>query len=202
MAKMFKFTRSEQIIIAVLVFVLIFVNLGIYIIGQKQQKQAVELESNIKMAVPVQYDGLDSKKQLLVHISGEVEMPGIYRFPAGSRIYQVFQRAKIKPSGYVEHLNLAAYLTDGQKIYVPEKRGMNRNKNLSLANQASAPRKININTSTVEELETLHGIGPEYARRIIEYRNDKRFTTIEEIMRIRGIGLKRFQKIKGKICVN
>ncbi len=202
MAKMFKFTRSEQIIIAVLVFVLIFVNLGIYIIGQKQQKQAVELESNIKMAVPVQYDVLDSKKQLLVHISGEVEMPGIYRFSAGSRIYQALQRAKIKPSGYVEHLNLAAYLIDGQKIYVPEKRGMNRNKNLSLADQASAPRKININTATSEELETLPGIGPEYARRIIEYRNDKRFITIEEIMRIRGIGLKRFQKIKGKICVN
>jgi len=198
---MFKLTRSEQIAIAVLVFLLIIVNLGIYVIDQRRQGRAVELESNMRAAEPAQYNDLDSKRQLLVHISGEVELPGIYRFGVGSRVYQALNRAKVKPSGYVEHLNMAAYLIDGQKIDVPKKRSISGGGTTSVSSLATDSKKININTATAAELETLNGIGQEYARRIIEYRNNKHFATIEEIVRVKGIGLKLFQKIKDKICV-
>ncbi len=63
-------------------------------------------------------------------------------------------------------------------------------------------KRIDINTATVEELETLKGIGRVLARRIVEYREENGpFTRVEEIMRVRGIGYKTFEKIKDHITV-
>lgn len=70
------------------------------------------------------------------------------------------------------------------------------------ASKASATEKVNLNTATEEQLQTLPGIGPSVAKRIIDHRNKNgKFTKIEEILNIRGIGEKKFQRIKDRLVV-
>lgn len=64
-----------------------------------------------------------------------------------------------------------------------------------------AERKININTASESELVGLNGVGEVTAKAIIEYRENKKFESIEEIMEVKGIGAKKFEKIKDEICV-
>ena len=67
--------------------------------------------------------------------------------------------------------------------------------------QAQSDEKININTASVEMLQTLNGIGPSLAERIVEYRKESPFITIEEITNVSGIGPSIFEKVKDFITV-
>jgi len=194
---MFNLTRAEQITIAVVFVLLMAVSFGVYIIERGHQHQFSEFKSNIAHAGPVQYNNERQGKQLTVHISGEVENPGIFQFPEGTRVYQALAKAKVKQTGYVNHINQAMKLYDGQSLHVSSKTKPGRRRDVAANNSG----KININTAAAAELETLSGIGPVYAQRIIEYRSTKPFSAIEEITRVRGIGLKTFANIKDKICV-
>ena len=74
----------------------------------------------------------------------------------------------------------------------------------ALAQKAKAPsnEKVNLNTATTEQLETLPGVGPAMAKRIIEHRTKSgKFTKIEDLLNIKGIGEKKFQKIKERLVV-
>jgi competence protein ComEA len=73
---------------------------------------------------------------------------------------------------------------------------------LAQTSKAAAVDKVNLNTATEEQLQTLPGIGPSVAKRIIEHRNKNgKFSKIEEILNVRGIGEKKFQKIKDRLVV-
>ncbi len=68
--------------------------------------------------------------------------------------------------------------------------------------KASSTEKVNLNTATAEQLQTLPGIGPAMAKRVIEYRTKVgKFTKIEELINVKGVGEKRFQKIKDRLVV-
>ncbi len=68
--------------------------------------------------------------------------------------------------------------------------------------KASSGEKVNLNTATVEQLQTLPGIGPSMAKNIIEHRTKVgKFTKIEEIINVKGIGEKKFQKIKDRLVI-
>ena len=99
------------------------------------------------------------------------------------------------PYGDVESINLAETVTGGQHIHI--KFNFHGNPESLLRNQ-----KININTATVKELDSLPGIGPTMAKRIEEYRQSKgAFTSIEDIKHVKGIGDGLFKKIRDKITV-
>ena len=68
-------------------------------------------------------------------------------------------------------------------------------------NMEQATAIININTATIAELDTLPGIGPAIANRIVEFRNQQPFTKIEDIMLVKGIGKKKFAKLRERITV-
>ncbi|HYK91700.1 MAG TPA: helix-hairpin-helix domain-containing protein [Acidobacteriota bacterium] len=73
---------------------------------------------------------------------------------------------------------------------------------LAQKGKSASTEKVNLNTATIEQLQTLPGIGPAMARRVIEYRTKVgKFTKIEEIINVKGIGEKRFQKIKDRLAV-
>lgn len=143
---------------------------------------------------------------IVVDVRGAVNAPGVYTLPAGSRVQDALVRA-----GDVTHdadtriLNLARRLNDGEQLYVPKQGEVTPIPTPLTRGVPTATRvasKVNINTATLAELETLPGIGPTLAQRIIDYRTQNgNFRTIEDIKKVRGIGEVLFNQIKDWITV-
>jgi competence protein ComEA len=130
---------------------------------------------------------------LTVYISGAVVNPGVYTLPEGSRVEAAIQAAGGFISGAeLESINLAALLEDGQQIDVP---------GVVSTSHVNAGR-VNINTATVFELDTLPGIGPTTAQMIVDYRlQHGPFQTIQDIQKVPGIGPATYDRIKDYITV-
>lgn len=148
--------------------------------------------SNKRGKEPANPDSPQTSAKILVHVSGQVEHPGVYSLDAGSRIIDAVSAAGgALQDADLHRLNLAAYLTDGQKVTVPSAvpdSGPNSGFEHSL---------VNINTSDQKTLETLPNIGPARAERIIEYREiHGGFSSIEEIINVPGIGSGIYDSIK------
>lgn len=132
----------------------------------------------------------------IVYVTGAIQSPGLYKVASSSTIGDVIKGAGgALPYGDVESINLAETVTGGQHIHI--KFNFHGNPESLLRNQ-----KININTATIKELDSLPGIGPTMAKRIEEYRQSKgAFTSIEDIKHVKGIGDGLFKKIRDKITV-
>ncbi len=140
---------------------------------------------------------------LYVHVAGMVNNPGIVILPPGSRVEQAIQAAGgMSADAETNALNLAARLTDGQKIYVP-RIGETMITQTNPGNSSNPTEKLDINLATQEQLERLPGIGPSKAADILAYRqNQGRFVTIEDIQNVPGIGPAMFEKIRDLIFVS
>lgn len=139
---------------------------------------------------------------IMVHVCGQVNHPGVYEAPKGSRLYELLELAGgVTEEAAEEYLNLAAVAADGQQIYVPgreEAASMPRQQ----AGEETRASKININTAGPDQLTTLRGIGEAKAQDIINYRESHgAFQKIEDIMKISGIKEAAFEKIKDQITV-
>ena len=149
---------------------------------------------------------------LVVYVSGAVARPDIYTMPVGSRLRDAIQAAGgLSSQADPQSLNLAAFLEDGMKIQVvqivktPIAAGAmtgTSNSSATGLSQGVASSLVNINTASQQELDTLAGIGPALAQRIIAYRTAKGpFTKIEDIQNVSGIGAVTFEKIKDMITI-
>jgi competence protein ComEA len=143
---------------------------------------------------------------LVVHVAGAVANPGVYHLQEDSRVIDAVGAAGgVLDTADENALNLAAKIFDGQKIYVPKK-----GETISQP-QASGTGdtvlgdsvKINLNTATLEQLDSLPGIGPVTAKKIIDYRDRHGpFRQIDELKQIDGMGSKKFDRIKDSLCVD
>jgi competence protein ComEA len=156
---------------------------------------------------------LPTPAPLVVHISGAVAREGMYALPSNSRLDDVIQAAGgLLPSADVERVNLAARLSDGQKIIIPvagataetgEPAATGPERGNAVIEVAGQSSLININTATLEELDRLPGIGESKAADIIAYREKNGlFTAIEEIQNVPGIGPKIFETIQTLITIS
>ena len=141
--------------------------------------------------------------KICVFVCGCVVNPGVYELHENMRVYQAIEMAGgITEYANYNYLNMADYLIDGQKIYVPD---MNENLSNQVSPQAlesSSSTLVNINSATKEQLMTLPGIGESRANDIIAYRTtNNKFETIEDIKKISGIKDAAFNKIKDLIVV-
>lgn len=129
--------------------------------------------------------------QIIVHVTGDVVSPGIVKLSAGSRVIDAITAAGGFAQGATEgSLNLAALVEDGQLISV----------GASVA--AEADSRIDLNTATLEQLETLPGVGPVMATRILEWRKThNRFSSVDELQEVDGIGPKLFNRIKDAVRI-
>jgi competence protein ComEA len=139
---------------------------------------------------------------LVVAVAGEVRRPGVYRVPAGSRADTAVQQAGgMTRRGEGTAVNLAMPLRDGQQIVVP-RRGAAVPGAGSTGPAAAAPgsppaQPISLSSATVEQLDTLDGIGPTLAGRIVQYRDAHGgFRSIDELRQVDGIGDKRFESLR------
>lgn len=164
-----------------------------------------------------------------VEIKGEVENPGVYTITKGSRVEDLLKKVKLKKTASLEFNNLSKKLNDEDVViiysdleienfqngntavkYVEKECICPSIKNISCFNNAvtnldgliNNTGKVSLNSALIDELITLPGIGEAKAKLIIEYREQNNgFKDIEEIMNIKGIGEKMFEKIKPYITL-
>lgn len=137
-----------------------------------------------------------------VHVSGEVENPGVYTLERGS-IAQAAIKAAGGPTSAADlsHINLAAALQDRQQVYVPlrAQEGAQSSERLATSDPrlgATLPGRININQAGESELELLPGIGPSLAGKIVEYRaQNGPFQSPDDLMNVSGIGAAKLEDL-------
>lgn len=151
---------------------------------------------------------------IVVHITGQVKNAGIIELLQNARIADAIEAAGgVTSQADLDKVNLAYVLSDGQKIYIPSKNEENSEKtyitsesgnNVIIADnlQSEKNQKVNINDANQEKLEELPGIGPSIAQKIIEYRKKiGKFTSIEQLLEVSGIGEAKYAKIKEYVVV-
>lgn len=196
----------------------IFGLLGIFLLGIGVLATVIWSSKENETGIEIISASSASPSLIYIHITGAVEKPGLYQLPADSRVNDALVAsgglsAQADRSWFDKNINLAQKLSDGVKIIIPFKNEVSAESNV--ANTAKGTvvgaqtsiftdqqGKINLNTASITELDTLSGIGPAYAQRIIDFRNSNGpFAKIEDIMKVPGIGQKTFDKIKDKITV-
>jgi competence protein ComEA len=132
-----------------------------------------------------------------VSVRGAVRAPGIYKLAPGSIVQDAVSAAGgFLPNGDSSRLNLAASVVDGQELRIPFQTPTPGAGTPSPAD-SPAGRKINLNTATLEELDSLPGIGPVLAQRIIDYREaNGPFQSVDDLLRVKGIGLSLLEQIR------
>lgn len=210
--------NKNQIIIIIVIGILFILVIGMYMYTTYSQK-TIDLEDSF-------YEEENSEKsekrtmeneleEIMVHIAGEVNEPGVVQVKIGSRIIDVVEEAGgFTQNANVEKVNLAYIVEDGQKITIPNNENIEDN-DFSYVSKESGDNiveksvnekgendMVNINEATQTQLEELPGIGPSTALKIMEYRKENGdFKQIEDIKNVNGIGEAKFDKIKDYISV-
>jgi competence protein ComEA len=159
--------------------------------------------------------GALDRGRVTVHVAGAVREPGVFRLPAGSRVDDAVRRAGGATSrADLTAVNLASTLEDGRQVVVPERplvaggggggvagtAGASAGVPGAAAGAPGAP--INLNTATLEQLDTLEGIGPGTAQKILDARTAQGgFSSIEELAQIPGIGEKRLAALRARLTL-
>lgn len=147
---------------------------------------------------------------LLVHVTGAVRRAGVVRLSAGARVADAIRAAGgAAPGADVSALNLAAVLTDAEKIHVPRRgealaqplaAGPSASAGVGGASAGGAP--VDLNAAGAAELDALPGIGPVLAQRIVDYRTSNgRFASVDDLRQVEGIGPKKFEQLKALLVV-
>lgn len=185
------FTTIQRRTLGAIAAVLIALSLFVVASG-KSEEVVVEAIAPTQMIAPA----------LIIDVTGEVVSPGVYELPAGSRVIDAIKAAGgARPKAALSDLNLARIIKDGEQIYVDPiyKAGVS----IRAGSKAAAPRgPININRASASELDSLDGIGPVIAKRIIAYRTTNgAFLAIEDLLKVSGIGDAKLAQFKEKIRV-
>lgn len=152
---------------------------------------------------------------IYVHVAGAVYHAGVYRLTQGSRVLDAVRRAVPRPDADVDALNLAQPLEDGQKVVVPARLSAQGQLPAGAGNPFAAPvaqdgsisgatgGRLNINTADAAALETLPGVGPALAQRIVAYREAHGpFTAVEDLLNVPGIGEKKLAQLREHVTVH
>jgi len=144
--------------------------------------------------------------RVLVHVAGAVRHPGVYRLADGARVEAAVRRAGGPASGAdVDAINLAGKLADGQQVVVPRRAPAAPPPTAPAAGAAgggAAAGPISLNSATLEQLDTLDGVGPATAQKILDWRTEHGgFSSVDDLAQVPGIGPKRLESLRGQVQV-
>ena len=216
--------KQKIILIIIVAFIVLFITY--YIINKANNSKYINLETeefqeqeeneDNKLInndnIELKSEGKKVDEKMVIHVTGAVKKPGIVKVDNNSRIADVIEEAGgTTENADLSKINLAYMVEDGQKIYVPsieDKEDVKTIENdageriVEKSKDTNSATKININTASQTELETLNGIGTSTALKIINYRNENgNFKNIEDIKNVPGIGDSKFENIKAYICI-
>jgi competence protein ComEA len=143
----------------------------------------------------------ESGGKVTVDVAGEVKQPGVYVLASGARVEEALERAG-GPSRKADlsQINRAAKLEDGRQVLVPPKLSRSAAAPAAGAAAANPEQPINLNTATLEQLDTLDGVGPATAQKILDYRTEHGgFSSVDELDQIAGIGEKRLAALRERV---
>ena len=134
---------------------------------------------------------------MMVYVSGAVNHPGVVQLNSGGRAIDAVKACGgLLPSADADKVNMAQALKDGDQLAVPEKTAA------PAVTLPQAEGRISINTADEKALDSLPGIGPAMAKRIVEYRQQQGpFTQLEDLKKVRGLGQAKYEKLKDKITL-
>lgn len=195
---------------------------------ETQNTQEIQDEQGDKQI----YKNAENNEKIYVYITGEVNNPGVVLLNSGSRIVDAIEAAGgVTNKANISKVNLVYVLQDGMKVNIPNNTDLKNNENFEYITMSSGDEKndantgnssttitsessssnnesafkisiVNINTATQTELETLPGIGPSLALRIVNYRKENgKFSSIEDIKNVSGIGEAKYEDIKNYIKI-
>lgn len=207
------YRKNKYVVIVVALVILVFsVFIGLTISTNVNDKKITEQEIEVEELETVEqvaqgetenqntdvFVASDKLVEKKVYIAGEVNNPGVYSIHEGDRIEDIIKYAGgVTDEAYLQNVNLSRIVDDEEHIIIPTKDDEYINTIDSNVNT-----KININKATKEELTKITGVGETTAESIITYRTTVgKFTKIEDIKKVSGIGNKTFEKMKDQICV-
>ena len=218
-----KVLGHKAVVVAMLVVIAMASGLAMASFGDRSGNVSFErVEDSCPSAEPGSGDALDdasggssskasAETEVYVDVDGAVASPGVYRLQDGARVSQAIDAAGgLTAEADVTGLNRASKVTDGQKIYVPTvgeqqaalAAGGAEGGAAAASGTGTSSGLVNINTASAAELQTLSGIGPSMAQSIIDERTQNgAFASVDDLMRVSGIGEKKLAKIKDCICV-
>lgn len=216
-------TREQRIVVALAVTALLVFSGGLLF-----QRVRTASRANEPLFVESPLAATAKPDSLLVHVAGCVKRPGVYRLNFGSRVQDALAAAGgVGEQGDPHQLNLAAYLNDGEKIEVPSRNhegaatapALPERSPVSASGKTArvvpgpdtpskpspewlARHKVNLNRAGLSQLAMLPGIGPGLAQRILDYRKQRgRFSSVEDLKNVSGIGAKRFSALKDLVTI-
>ena len=140
---------------------------------------------------------------LVIDIQGAVRKPGVYKVARGSRVVDAIAKAGgVTKVGDPSDINQARLLIDGEQIYIYAKSGTAVSKSQPAKVKPKSAQFVAINRATAKEFEALDGIGPVLAARIISYRKSNGpFASIDDLLKVPGIGAATLAKFKSKLRI-
>ena len=208
---------KKQKIIVIAIAGIVAIGIMYFIYNKNQVKEDINIENEILVNNVITNENNTNDDIVIIHITGSVKNPGIVKLKEGSRIEDAIEAAGgLTENADITKVNLAYIVEDGTKIKIPSaseedigdddiidsKSGDNIIIEENTISSNNSTQTININKATDKEFETLPGIGPSLASKIIEYRNQNgKFGSIEDIKNVNGIGDSKYEKIKNLITV-
>ena len=204
------------IIIAVIIFIVL--NIGKVTEFNKEEKENTTINASIEESKnDIEEKEIKENKEetkemgtgIFVHIDGWIQNPGVYEIKENDRVNTIIEKAGgLKEGASIKSINLAARLSDGDKIYIPNREEEQQIETTEVKGNNTGTvkitknSKININKASISELKQITGIGESTANKIIDYRdNVGKFKKIEDIKEVKGIGDSKYESIKDKITI-
>ena len=210
----FKFLNKDKLPYLIIVFLLLIIGYQYYDNDSKDDAKEF-LKINTAGIIDNKEKSLDDNtkeleiekateesEEIMVHISGAVNSPGILRLDSSKRVVDALDLAGgARDDADLDRVNLAARLHDEEKIYIPKVCEVQENMTTLVSSSSSSgpSSKININSADLSELTKIPGVGEKTAQKILDYRANNSFSSIEDIKNVPGIGDKKFESMKDYI---
>ncbi|MBO3443245.1 helix-hairpin-helix domain-containing protein [Clostridium sp. CCUG 7971] len=188
---------------------------NIYVVSESEENNKQTISKNNKKNndkiedIKVAKSNKDvNNKVATIYISGEVNSPGVVTIDSDKRLSDAIDKlGGLTKEADFNRINLAMKIEDEKHYIIPkigeELEFNNEESNTMKSFENKDSNKININTATVQELDSLPGVGEATANKILNYRQENgTFKSIEEIKNVNGIGEKKYEDLKDAICIN